>query len=303
MSVLEHYQPPTRLTPLTVEEFLSREFPPRERILAPWLPVKGLAMIHAYRGIGKTLLAWWIAYTIATGGEFLGWRADRPRKVLLFDGEMPREVLQERLAQVVEQSGVNPTETGMLRLVLADLEPDGIPDLSTEEGQAAFDEVLEDAEVIILDNVSTICRTGTENDAESWAPVQAWTLAKRREGRTVIFIHHDGKGRLQRGTSKREDVLDTVIGLRRPEDYRAEEGARFEVCFDKARGFFGAEAEPFEATLTAEGWARKALSSAVEDRVMALHDDGLTQREIAKEIGKSASTVNRIIAKRSGGDE
>jgi len=80
----------------------------------------------------------------------------------------------------------------------------------------------------------------------------------------VLFIHHSGKGGAQRGTSRKEDVLDTVIALRRPEDYSPAEGARFEVHFEKARGFAGEEAEPFEAALTGAGWAVCKLEDALE---------------------------------------
>lgn len=34
---------------------------------------------------------------------------------------------------------------------------------------------------------------------------------------------------MQRGTSKREDVLDTVISLQQSDDYDAKEGASFEI--------------------------------------------------------------------------
>jgi putative DNA primase/helicase len=64
-----------------------------------------------------------------------------------------------------------------------------------------------------------------------------------------LIVHHAGKGGQQRGTSRREDVLDTSISLRRPEDYRPAEGARFEVHFEKHRDFFGEDAAPFEAKL------------------------------------------------------
>jgi len=43
-----------RLCPLSAAEFLALELPPRELILGPWLPQKGLAMLHSPRGIGKT---------------------------------------------------------------------------------------------------------------------------------------------------------------------------------------------------------------------------------------------------------
>ena len=55
----------------------------------------------------------------------------------------------------------------------------------------------------------------------------------------------------QRGTSRREDALDLVIGLRRPADYSAEQGARFEVHIEKARTLVGDGALPFEAMVEA----------------------------------------------------
>ena len=299
---IEPYQPlPRRLTPMTIEELLTRQFPPREMILAPWLPVKGLAMVYGPRGVGKTHLALSIAYAAAMGGALFSWRAPKPRKVLYVDGEMPAATLQERLAAIILTEGRNPLESDMIRFVCADEEPNGIPDLSTPEGQAVLDEVIEDAELIILDNISTLCRSGRENEAESWNAVQDWALAKRRDGRAAAFMHHAGKGGQQRGTSRREDVLDTVVSLRKPQDYNPAEGARFEIHFEKSRGFTGPEAEPFEATLTDQGWATKALSDVLEARVLALDAEGMKQREIASEVGKSAATVNRIL-KRSRGE-
>jgi putative DNA primase/helicase len=53
------------------------------------------------------------------------------------------------------------------------------------------------------------------------------------------------KGGDQRGTSRREDVLDTVIRINRPDDYNASEGARFNVTSTKARGLFGDDTEGF----------------------------------------------------------
>ena len=70
--------------------------------------------------------------------------------------------------------------------------------------------------------------------------------------KSVLVIHHGGKSGQQRGTSRKEDVLDTVIALRKPPDYQADQGARFEIHFEKSRGFFGPEAEPFEVRLVGD---------------------------------------------------
>ena len=63
-------------------------------------------------------------------------------------------------------------------------------------------------------------------------PMQNWLLKLRRQGIAVLLIHHAGTNGRQRRTSRREDALDTVIALRRPDDYSPEQGARFEVHFE-----------------------------------------------------------------------
>jgi putative DNA primase/helicase len=286
-----------RLRPIAIDDFLRRQFPPREMILAPWLPVSGLAMLYAPRGAGKTHVALGVAYAGASGGKFLRWEAPKPRKVIIIDGEMPASALQERIARITAEEAQEPPDPSFLRILASDLHRDGLPDLSDPASHPRFNDAIGDAELVIVDNLSTLCRTGRENEAESWGQVQGWALSKRREGKSVLFVHHAGKGGAQRGTSRREDVLDTVICLRRPQDYNPEEGARFEVHFEKARGFMGADAEPFEASLGANGWLIRDLSQAIQDQVIALADEGLKQRDIAKELGKGLGTVNRILRK------
>ena len=56
---------------------------------------------------------------------------------------------------------------------------------------------------MILDSLSTLVRSGVENEAESWAPIQDWLLTHRWQGRTIILVHHEGKGGKPRGSSKR----------------------------------------------------------------------------------------------------
>ena len=92
---------PPRLRPLDLKKFLKLAIKPREMLLDPILPEKGLAMLYAARGTGKTHVALGIAFAIATGTKFLKWTAPKPRRVLLIDGEMPAAALQERLASMI----------------------------------------------------------------------------------------------------------------------------------------------------------------------------------------------------------
>jgi hypothetical protein len=118
-------------------------------------------------------------------------------------------------------------------------------------------------------------------------------------------VHHAGKGGEQRGTSRREDVLDTSISLRRPSDYVPTEGARFEVHFEKARGIHGDHAKPFEAKLAVHDgksvWTTREIEDVNLSRVKALLDDGLSIRDIADETGLSKSAVHRLKGKIEAG--
>lgn len=123
---------------------------------------------------------------------------------------MPAATIQERLSKIAQASEKQLLDPSFLGLITPDLQEAGIRDLSTYEGQSDINQYLEDFDVLILDNLSTLVRSGNENEAESWVAVQEWVLTLRKAGKSVIFIHHAGKGGQQRGTSKKEDVLDTV---------------------------------------------------------------------------------------------
>jgi len=291
-----------KIEAIALDAFLARQFPPRNTLLAPWLPEKGLAMVFAPRGVGKTHFALNVAYAVASGGSYLRWRADGPRKVLLLDGEMPAVALQERLADIVAHNAGEPPAADFIRLLPYDLFELGGPDLSTPEGQKQLEPLIGDAALIVVDNISTICRAGKENEAESWGLIQGWALEQRRKGRTVLFVHHAGKGGEQRGTSKREDVMDSVVKLARPTDYNPSEGARFIVTFTKSRGFSGPDAEAFEATLNEGLWFTKSLDDVRTAQILQLHEEGLTQREIASEVGVGLGTVNRTLKAYKGAE-
>src|SRR6266404_3269531 len=263
---------------MTLNEFLARDFPPRETMLAPWLGVASLALMYTARGTGKTLVAHGVAWAVACGGGFLKWKAPQPRQVLLIDGEMRAGDIQERLSNIRAVSELEPAPE-FFKIVAADTFRDGLPNLNNQEGQQRYADVIGDADFVIADNVSTLCPTIKENDADSWAPVVEWQLSLRRANKSLLLVHHAGKTGTQRGSSRKEDVLDTVISLRRPPDYSPTEGARFEVHFEKARGFYGPEAEPFEVQLVDREWRIGPIKSGDDpDTLKALHAQGMSIR-------------------------
>lgn len=279
---------------------MAASFTPRVQLLSPWLLSQSLSMIYGPRGTGKTHMALGISHALARGGEFLGWRADRPVKTAYLDGEMPGADLRDRVRMIQEAAGRQP-QPGFLQFMTPDLQRDGImPNLHTQAGQAAVVEAIGDAQVIVVDNISALVRGGKENEGESWQPVAEWALAMRSSGRSVLFIHHAGKGGQQRGTSKREDLLDTVIALRLPSDYSPDQGARFEVHFEKSRALHGEDVAPVEVALSTgpdgkQTWTRRSVSDGMDVSLLEMMEMGLTQHDAAKELGVNRSTVIRSL--------
>src|SRR6267142_1566058 len=111
--------------PLDLADLLSLDIPERGMVLDPIIPEKGLALLYAMRGTGKTHVALGIAHAVATGAKFLNWHAPKPRRVLLVDGEMPTSDLRSRLRSVVAGTGVA-AAPGMLKVLAGDLIDDGI---------------------------------------------------------------------------------------------------------------------------------------------------------------------------------
>ena len=263
-------------------------------------------MIAGYTGLGKTYLALSIAYAIASGGELLGWETGgRPRKVLYLDGEMGTVDMQDRLvaihaAAAKDRNGdAKAADANLIIVHAGDLE-NGIPNLHERAGQRWVEGLLKEtgATVLILDNLSCLFSSEhEENTAESWVEPQRWLLKLRRDGHSVIFLHHTGKpneetGKTkQRGTSKREDILNTSILLGAGVG-KKDAGSSFIVNFPKHRGFL--PVEPFGVRIEdAEGECRLTRTGNITEQIKKMQRDGLNQTQIGQFFGVNQGTISR----------
>jgi putative DNA primase/helicase len=280
-----------------INDFLNLDIPAREMLLGPILPERSLAMLYAPRGLGKSWLALSIGLAVAAGARLLRWSAPRQRNVLYIDGEMPLVSLQERLKAISVPFGTDIPNDGF-RILAADQIDGGIC-LSSEEGQRSLEPLLEDVDLLILDNLSTLCTATSESASDAWVPIQNWLLRLRRQGIAVLIVHHAGTNGRQRGTSRREDALDTVIALRRPDNYSPEQGARFEIHFEKLRNRVEGDGSiPFEARVEniRDGtcWSSSDLKTPLLMQAAELFGEGMTVREVASALRVSKSESGRL---------
>jgi putative DNA primase/helicase len=276
----------------TFEAIAEMDIPERQFLLRPVIPTQGITMIYSTAGVGKTMLALSIAQAVGAGEEFAKWTAPAPEKVVYFDGEMA-------LADVGPRVKALRPSMGNVRLYTPDRMDELLPDLALHEGRVFVERRLFDAKLLILDNLSTLFRSNSENEAKDWAVAQHWLLGLRRDGLSVLLLHHAGKSGMQRGTSKRVDVMDTVLALKLPPGYnRKRDGCRFEVHFEKSRGVWGEQASAFELKYKeVDGkavWERKdGDMDPRRHEVMKLRATGKSLRQIALEMALSKSTVHR----------
>ena len=292
---------PIGLHAVSIGELMALDIPERKRHLA-WLPATGLVMVYGKRGVGKSFFTMSLAVALATGTKFLKWEIAEPAGVLLVDGEMALDQLRDRLRGLLPMEPKAPLEICSHEIVYEKTERD--LSLGTPEWQAAVNTFLDEhpaIKVVIVDNLSCLLPNVAEDKRDDWAgKVLPFLVRLRRRGICTILVHHSGKGGDQRGTSSREDQLDTTIMLEQFADADATKGAQFIVRFKKSRGVYGECVSDIEASLGEDpdgqpAWSWKDINESNEGRVLALVRDGVTQgSEIADELGLSRGEISKI---------
>ena len=228
---------------LSLGELMAKELPEQQFIVHPWLPTQALIMVYAARGVGKTWVALEMAISIAIGRDFLAWPVPKPRRVLFIDGEMPLASLQFRLRSLL---GNTPLPEGLTLISSTLLWQDSAPlNISQPKQQLRVDTLLnemkskgKEPDLIILDNLSSLVTGIDENSNSDLDQFLQWLVKLRSQGYAVMAVHHAGKNGDQRGGSRREDLLDTVVKLEKRESLNlaVAEGACFDIKFTKLRG-------------------------------------------------------------------
>jgi hypothetical protein len=268
---------PQAMVAVDIHDFLRMEIPPREFLMSPWLLEQSTNMIYGPRGTGKTLFGLSLAYAVASGGELLGWQAPQPRRVLYIDGEMLAQPLQQRLRALAARTE-SQVQRNMLKIVTPDLQEGFMPNLGSLNGQAVISKSIEEfgPDLVIIDSLSSLLHTvASENEAESWNPVAMWALQQRVKKRSLIFFHHANRRGGQRGTSKREDILDITLALRPGYGHEANKPAKFEIHIEKSRALCN-EFSAIEAELTTSPdgeaiWVATPLSLTIKQRILQMN--------------------------------
>jgi putative DNA primase/helicase len=287
----------TGLSILTAAQLLAADLPRRRDVLAPLLACDTAALVYGPAGIGKSFFALGIAWAVASGTSFLGWQAPRPQRVLYVDGELGAAELRERLSLF----GPPPER---LMISAHGLGAGPLLDLSEEAGIVRLMAAWDDPALVVLDALSTLAGLAS-GDPERWDRLQRFLLHQRTHRRAVLMVHHVNKEGELHGTTKRENALDLMMALRRPQHARPSGNARFEVHFEKTRrhhpGRRGVPLAPLLAELETDRagrgrwrWGPAAMSRL--EHAAALFNRGLSARDVATALGVGRSTLFKLKA-------
>ncbi len=213
---------------------------------------------------------------------------------------MPLSELRERMTALLPGPPKAPLHFLSSEMVYHKLKRDLI--LSSEEVRDEVIGILDahpEIRVLIFDNISCLFAGLDEDKKRDWEPIAGWFIRLRHRGLATVLVHHAGKGGQQRGTSGREDALDTVILLDRPSAHEANDGCHFELKFTKSRSVKGKEVGPLDVKLTEKDgvptWTCEDLEVSKEDQVRDLLTEGLTSNaEIAEALGITRAYVWKL---------
>jgi hypothetical protein len=286
-----------------VKDFQKLKMPERPYIIKPWLRAGTIAMVYAARGIGKTWLSMMISLSVTRKASIANWNTETPGGCLYIDGEMPCDLFQWRMDQLTKML---PEEKAPLYIMSSDLmkfHGHGYPNIAKKEWRDAITKTIVEVgtcKAVILDNLASLALGINENSKQDWEEINQWLLELRSLRVAVIMVHHSGKSGDQRGTSFREDNIDTTIKLTRPSDYDEEDGARFNVKFTKSREVYGKGVKSFCVQIEKSGdgliWTID-LKPDLPKYIVGLLGLGVSQNRIAKKLRCSPSNVSQAKTK------
>lgn len=159
------------------------------------------------------------------------WKAPKPRKVLLVDGELDQADLGDRLNRLVPNYG---EREGSVLMRQAQAINSVFPNLADPLDQDALIRHCDDSgiELVVLDNLTTLAEIADENATSAVKPLMNMLLKLKAAGIATVLIHHSNKNDSgYRGSSSIATTFNAIIKLQR---IPLEKG-QFKLMFEKAR--------------------------------------------------------------------
>lgn len=293
-----------------------------------------LCVLFGDTGCGKSVLAMQIARALAGGERFEPFEMDvDPGRVAYFDFELTDEQFKKRY------SSRDATLSDDVPLFPADLIrcPPQIP-LNTPPGFTDHYEfvirsivdlvVFLKARFVVIDNITWL-DPAIESSTAAMRLMKTLDALKKKFGLSILVLAHTPKRSIRshitlehlQGSKMLANFADSIAAIgrsRRDSEFRylksikhrntAERAAETEVAsirIAKTGRFLGFTFDGYTDERSHSGWNRGESEDdrlALVQRIFDLAGQNLTQREVARELGISASTVNRCLRSKEEDD-
>jgi len=305
--ILQKTRPQRPIRPYlrTLEHLLQDEtIKPRRSLLGTWLLERGLVMLHAPTGVGKSWLALGIAAAVAGGGSLGNHKAPNAHRVLYIDGEMDIADLKDRLSLLVPATpDADPNVLCRNLLIFARSDQKThytFPNFGEEADRDQILTLVRDFKpsLVILDNLSTLASVPEENAGEAWDDLLALLLHIKDAGASVLVVHHSNKqGESYRGSSKLAVLFDTIMSLKEDRNGDTNDGVACLWSFQKMRMYAPETRAGSSVRFTDGRWQfESAYDPIMLDVVKGIRNLEFTlQKEAAEKYGMTPVALSKLL--------
>jgi putative DNA primase/helicase len=282
---------------LNINHFTKMKLAEKRVFLDPWITEQSITLISGWRGVGKSWLALSIINAISKNEKFGPWETKTSVPCLYLDGEMTAQDMQYRANEIKMGNGSKSPVSIYSDAYSSQL---GLPraNLLDDKWQESMKDFLisNGIKIWVADNLGSLAPGINENVKQDYDPINEFLLALRFAGISTILLHHVGKEGDQRGTSAREDNIDTSVILKQPGDYVAEDGCRFIMKFKKNRVVSGDQflLADLECKYERGQWSFDSVKNKTKNEILRLLDQGNKQKDVAEMLDVAKSYVSKV---------
>jgi putative DNA primase/helicase len=282
----------------TISQVRAEGIPDKSFMIDNILETGDLALVYSKPGVGKSLLGGCIAALAVSGGSFLDkWRATAPYSTFILDTEMHLKTFEERLRDDFVFQGFEDIPDRNFKFFNRSSGSGIIPDICNARDREELSQVFEGSQLVILDSISYMFRSGDDNAAQSWAPINEW-LSDLRTRHTVIALYHANKANEFRGSSKIADVYDSIWALGPLGKTETSTSLYMQNEKDRNNNWGAKKAIGLTRNTPSSGkplWELCSVSrNPKRDQAIEMMMDGISQKDIAEKLGVSKSTISKM---------
>ena len=178
-----------KLDIFTISDFLENEEEEQEIMVDKVMTRGGVTTIAGSDGVGKSFLALQFALACATGTEFLGFKVNRPYKVLLVQFELSNSELRSRLRTMYNQIPGEIKNPGLLDIKGIGENSVFVDNWTMIDGSL----VSNDYDVLIVDNLYTSTEKDVQNNQELAKLLSKIAKIKNKYDIGIMLINHHTK--------------------------------------------------------------------------------------------------------------